>query len=254
MPDSATPANPSVNPDAPWYEQNQSLGRALRMLTNFDADYQELVGKELFNYAKSLSYTHIAPEKEGVDASTQGLQRLRSLMHNKRYQGFMGRCLNEAMALTQQGQTLVGQRLLLALQALDTLQQRYPEAKEPKALAITEVRLKVHSLVHALFNEELDTFKEKGEQQRHQKKAEQDEQAEQERLMREEMELLLSQSAQELEADNEAEALPVEPVFTQPLVPRYKRYGWQQFVWIDWKAPPPATEDLGVSETTETAA
>ena len=148
--------------ETPWYSQYPTLHRALTLLKPLPDYVQELVGKQLYTYAKELSFEAYEALPTDEDSSTAGLKKIRQFMQNKKHHSLVSRGLNEVMTLNEEGRNLAGKRLLLCLQALDNLvrQQGIEDFT-----ATHQSRVEVHTLVKLVFTEEMSRFEQQGKQQ-----------------------------------------------------------------------------------------
>jgi|GEM_PF-5413731 len=153
-----------------WYEANPAISRSLKLLKPLPNYVQELLGKQLHSYAKELSFTLSLNTDNTENSSTQGLNRLRHLMQNKSHHPLVGRALNEIMTLNDTGQNLVGQRMLLCLQALDNMARE----EEDGLTASHEHRIEVHSVIRAVFSEDIEEFEKRGKEKEQQKQERRD--------------------------------------------------------------------------------
>ncbi|MCX5921516.1 MAG: hypothetical protein NTW61_09440 [Candidatus Melainabacteria bacterium] len=158
MPSSSQPPN-----EAPWYAVYPTLHRGIKLVSTLPEELQELIGNRMMGYAKELYFNYPLKSSLDVDASTQGLEKLKSLMFNKSsHHAIIGRGLNETMGLNDKGRTMVGTRLMLCLQAIDTVRQTYGDA----VLQNKEGRVQVFSLIQSVFTEDLQTFEDQGRSQK----------------------------------------------------------------------------------------
>jgi hypothetical protein len=168
--------------EIPWYAPYPTLHRALKLLAPLPEELQELIGNRMIGYAKELYFNYPLKSSIEVDASTQGLDKLKNLMFNKsNHHAIIGRGLNETMGLNDKGRSLVGTRLMLCLQAIDSVRQTYGDA----VLQNKEGRVQVFSLIQSVFTEDLQTFEDQGVSQKISKQ-EKEAEEEQERLAFEE--------------------------------------------------------------------
>jgi hypothetical protein len=171
-----------------WYTQYPMLNRALVLLKPLSLDIQEVVGKELYNYAKELSFDDYDVPENAEIVSQVGLQRLKQVIQNKGHNSAIYRALNEIMALNHEGRTLAGQRLLLCLQALECLQR---QQGQNHFINTQKIRIEVYTIVRLVFEKDIEIFEEQGKQ----RKADR----EMERAEEEMAKAILLQVAQEME-------------------------------------------------------
>jgi hypothetical protein len=156
---------PSIIPptETPWYEAYPILNRAVKLVATLPEELQELIGNRMMGYAKELYFNYPLKSSLDVDASTQGLEKLKALMFNKsQHHAIIGRGLNETMGLNDKGRSMVGTRLMLCLQAIDSARQTYGDA----ILQNKEGRVQIFSLIQSVFTEDLQTFEEQGRSQK----------------------------------------------------------------------------------------
>jgi hypothetical protein len=166
--------------ETPWYSQYPTLHRALVLLKPLPDYVQELVGKQLYTYAKELSFEDYEALPTNEDSSTAGLKKIRQFMQNKKHHSLVSRALNEVMALNEEGRNLVGKRLLLCLQALDNLARQHGSED---FTATHQSRVEVHTLVKLVFTEEMSRFEQQGKQQQEERKIVLEEEAKAEELL-----------------------------------------------------------------------
>lgn len=171
-----------------WYTQYPMLNRALVLLKPLSSDIQEVVGKELYNYAKELSFDDYDVPENTENSNQVGLQRLKQVIQNKGHNSSISRALNEIITLNHEGRTLSGQRLLLCLQALECLQR---QQGQNHFINTQEIRIEVYTIVRLVFEKDIEIFEEQGKQ----RKAER----EMERAEEEMAKAILLQVAQEME-------------------------------------------------------
>jgi len=177
-----------------WYAPYPTLSRGIKLVSTLPEELQELIGNRMMGYAKELYFNYPLKSSIEVDASTQGLEKLKSLMFNKsNHHAIIGRGLNETMGLNDKGRTMVGTRLMLCLQAIDSVRQTYGDA----VLQNKEGRVQVFSLIQSVFTEDLQTFEDQGRSQK--------------------------LSKQEKEAEEEAERLALEEAEQQALLDEMER-------------------------------
>ena len=146
-----------------WYEIYPTLHRAIKLVSTLPEEIQALIGNRMIGYAKELSFGHPLKNALDVDASTQGLDKLKNLMFNKsHHHPIVGRGLNETMNLNEVGCTMMGTRLMLCLQAVDGLRQAYGD----EILQNKEGRVQVFNLIQSVFTEDMTTFEEQGRNQK----------------------------------------------------------------------------------------
>jgi hypothetical protein len=165
--------------ETPWYSQYPTLHRALVLMKPLPDYVQELVGKQLYTYAKELSFEDYEALPTNEDSSTAGLKKIRQFMQNKKHHSLVSRALNEVMALNEEGRNLVGKRLLLCLQALDNLARQHGSED---FTATHQSRVEVHTLVKLVFTEEMSRFEQQGKQQQEERKIVLEEEAKAEEL------------------------------------------------------------------------
>ncbi len=158
----------SSKDDEAWYAQYPTLNRALTLLKPLPDYVQELVGKQLYTYAKELAFEEYEALATDEDSSTVGLKRLRQFMQNKAHHSLVSRALNEVMGLNEQGRALVGQRFLLCLQALDNLARQHSGSGDFSSTA--ESRIEVHTLIKLVFDKSLSDFEWQGQQRKAERK------------------------------------------------------------------------------------
>jgi hypothetical protein len=152
-----------------WYDNYPAIARSLKLLKPLPDYVQELLGKQLHTYAKELSFSDTASATEADDPDgAKGLARLRQLMQNKSHHPLVGRALNEVMTLSEKGRNLIGQRMLLCLQALDNMSKGNPDG----LTASHEHRIEVHSVIRAVFSEDIKEFEKRGKEKQEQRAAE----------------------------------------------------------------------------------
>jgi phosphate starvation-inducible protein PhoH len=153
----------SHSDETPWYAPYPTLSRGVKLIATLPEELQELIGNRMMGYAKELVFNFPLAKSEEIDASTQGLEKLKSLMFNKsNHHPLIGRGLNETMSLDDSGRTMVGTRLMLALQAIDTVRQIYGDS----ALQNRESRVQIYNLIQSIFTEDLQTFENQGRDQK----------------------------------------------------------------------------------------
>lgn len=152
-----------------WYAKYSMLNRALILLKALPDYTQELIGKQLYTYAKELAFQEYEAVVFEEDSSSLGLKRLRQFMQNKAHHSLVSRALNEVMGLNEQGRALVGKRLLLCLQALDNLARQYSGDGDFSSTA--QSRIEVYTLIKLVFEKKLSDFEFQGLQRKAERKA-----------------------------------------------------------------------------------
>lgn len=151
-----------------WYTQYPKLNRALNLLKPLPDYVQELVGKQLYTYAKELAFEEYDAIPTDEDSSSVGLKRLKQFMQNKVHHSLVSRALNQVMGLNEQGRALVGQRLLLCLQAIDNLSRQH--AGDGDFTSTAQSRIEVHTLIKMVFDKSLSDFELQGQQRKAERK------------------------------------------------------------------------------------
>jgi hypothetical protein len=155
---------PDPNPPI-WYDQTPSLKRALLLLKALPPTVCELVAKEMLTYAKEV-------QLRDVHATTAlGYDKVMAMMQTKQHaqafanDPYLVKALNAIFDLSLDGRHQVGLKVLLSLQAVDSYRQ------SPKFAGFegNTARVALHNLVTSVFNENLDVFKEQGEERRRQR-------------------------------------------------------------------------------------
>ena len=190
MPQTPTP----TLEETPWYAPYPTLSRAIKLVSTLPEELQELIGNRMMGYAKELYFNFPLSNSLEMDASSQGLEKLKCLMFNKsKHHAIIGRGLNETMGLNDKGRIMVGTRLMLCLQAVDSVRQTYGDA----ILQNKEGRVQIFSLIQSVFAEDLQTFEDQGRNQKLNK--------------------------QEKEAEEEAERLALEEAEQQAILDEVER-------------------------------
>jgi hypothetical protein len=148
---------PTQDTEDTWYSSTFQLNQSLQSLMDYPSYVQELIGKEMYGFARELSYSYAIPESQakGEEASLEGLKRLRYFMQNKQHHIQVGRALNEIMMLNEAGRTLMGRHLSLCVQGLDVLKQRL----EDDELSLSpQNRVVVFCLVQAVFGTDIESI------------------------------------------------------------------------------------------------
>jgi hypothetical protein len=258
-----TPSNlndPSPDPHA-WYEQYPTLSRALNFLKPLPDYVQELVGKKLYTYAKELAYGDYEAPVSEEDSSAQGLKRFRQFMQNKAHHSMVSRGLNEVMGLNEQGRSLVGQRLLLCLQALNNLASQYPSGDD--FTSTKQSRIEVHTLINLVFDKNLSDFELQGQQRKAERKALLEEEKLAEAMLNQALEQvgeiedpfipsnpeIKDEALQRMELDPEMTRLAsLQETIPTTLTPTIKRMGRFLVLWL---SPPEEVEDKVETETVQ---
>ncbi len=247
------------NENQAWYAKYPTLNRSLNLLKPLPDYIQELVGKQLYTYAKELAFEEYEALPTDEDSSTLGLKRLKQFMQNKAHHSLVSRALNEVMGLNEQGRALVGQRLLLCLQALDNLSRQH--SGDGDFTSTAQSRIEVHTLIKLVFDKSLSDFELQGQQRKAERKAV----LEEEKLA----EAMLNQALQEVgeledhyytpHADIQDEVLQrveldpemarlaaLQEAVPNSLTPRIKRIG--RFLVLLLSTPEEAPEEVIVPE------
>jgi hypothetical protein len=157
-------SNETSKKNEAWYAQYPMLNRALTLLKLLPDYVQELVGKQLYTYAKELAFEEYEALFTDEDSSSLGLKRLKQFRQNKAHHSLVSRALNEVMGLNEQGRSLVGQRLLLCLQALDNLARQHTGGGDFTSTA--QSRIEAHTLIKLVFDKSLSDFELQGQQRK----------------------------------------------------------------------------------------
>jgi hypothetical protein len=252
--------DPSADPNA-WYEQYPTLSRALNFLKPLPDYVQELVGKKLYAYAKELAYGDYEAHVSEEESSTQGLKRFRQFMQNKAHHSMVSRALNEVMSLNEQGRSLVGQRLLLCLQALNNLASQYPSGDD--FTSTKQSRIEVHTLINLVFDKNLSDFELQGQQRKAERKALLEEEKLAEAMLNQALEqvgeiedpfipnnpAIKDETLQRMELDPEMTRLAsLQETVPTALIPTIKRMGRFLVLWV---TPPEEVVNKAETETVE---
>jgi len=200
----ASSTSPPSEGDNPiWYEQTPSLKRALLLLKATPALPRELVAKEMVAYAKELQL------KDTQATTALGFDKVVAMMQTKQHaqafanDPFLVKALNAIFDLSPDGRHQVGLKMLLCLQAVDSYKQ------SPKFAGFEghAGRIALHNVINSVFNQDLEVFKEQGEERRRQR----EEAKTFAKLYQEELAELARLDAEPLPEEDALEASPTNP-------------------------------------------